>query len=80
MVVIGDQLITLKVGSDKNNNHLLVNVANILIVVGTAAVLVTLSSTERPFHHEHVNLNVLRQGFKDYGHDQKVLVSILSYE
>ena len=36
MVVIGDQLITLKVGSDKKNNQLLVNVAIVLIVVGSA--------------------------------------------
>ena len=34
-------------------------------------VLVTLTSMERPVKHKHVNINVLHQGFKDYGPVQK---------
>ena len=48
-----------------------------MIVVEIAVVLATLSSMERPVKHEHVDFNVLRQGFKEYGHGQKFLVPIL---
>ena len=78
MVVFGDQLITLKKLSLINNNNYPLGNTDLLIVVEMAAVLVTLSSMERPVKHEHVDFNVLRHSFKDYGHSQKVLVSILS--
>ena len=35
-----------------------------------AAVVVTLSSTERPVKHVHMSLNVLRQDIKYYSHGQ----------
>ena len=43
-----------------------------------AAVVVTLSLMKSPVKHEHVDFNVLRQGFKQYGHGPMVLMSILS--
>ena len=43
-----------------------------------AAVLVMISYMERPVKHEHFNFSVLRQGFKNYSHNQKVIVFILS--
>ena len=43
-----------------------------------AAVLVTLSLMKIPVKHEHVDFNVLRQGFKEYGHGPMFLMSILS--
>ena len=43
-----------------------------------AAVLVTLSYMELPVKYEHFNFSVLQQVFKNCGHNQKVLVYILS--
>ena len=61
-----------------NNNEPLGKDVSVLIVFVKVAFLVTLSSMERPVKHAHFNFSVLRQGFKKYSHDQKVLVSILS--
>ena len=61
-----------------NNNYPLVKHVSVLIVVGKSVFLVTLSSMERPVKNEHFNFSILRKGFKNYSHDQKVLVSILS--
>ena len=43
-----------------------------------AAVLVTLSSMECPFKHEHFNFSVLQKGFKKYSRNIKFLLYILS--
>ena len=61
-----------------NNNHPLRKYVSVSIIVGMAAVLVTLSSMDRPVKHKHFNFSVLRKGFKKYSHDQRVLVHILS--
>ena len=51
-----------------NNNYPLSKYISVLIFVGMAAVLLTLSSIERPYKHENFNVSVLRQGFKNYSH------------
>ena len=65
-------------GMINSNNHPSGKDVSVLIVVAMAAVLVMLSSMERPVKHEHFNFSVLRQGFKNYSRNQKFLVSILS--
>ena len=60
------------------NNYPLGKDVNVSIVVGNAAVPVTLSPMERPVKHKLFNFSLLRQSFKNYSHKQKVLVSILS--
>ena len=62
----------------KNNNYPLSKDDSVLIFVGMAAVLLTLSSIDRPYKYENFNFSVLRQGFKNYSHDQNILFSILS--